>query len=176
MFEYEEAIEQYAKDLQDFIDRYELPAKWFKTPDHIAIKGADGLEYDYIVQDLLADAQQASEVNMDGRRLAAFQLISRVPVGELGSVNWLEIMEPRPEKVGKDIVGLEHMEFYYPEFDEVKSVLNKHKIPFVMESNPGHAWINIVLNNQGQELKINDRLLADAVNQELEEGISHHLL
>lgn len=176
MFEYEEAIEQFANDLQDFIDRYELPDEWFKTPDHIAIKCADGLEYVYTVEDLVPDAQQASEIEMDGRRLAAFNLILSVPIGELGSVSWLEIMEPRPEKIGKDVVGLEHMEFYYPDFDEIKEILDGHKIAFTMQSNSGHSWMNIVINQRGQELKLNDRLLGDTVAEELEDGRSHLLL
>jgi predicted metalloenzyme YecM len=175
MFEYEEAIEEFAKVLTDFIAKYELPDKWFKNPDHLAIKCADGLDYEYKTQDLLPDAQQASEVTLDGRRLAALHLISPQPVGSFGNVSWLEIMQPRPEKQGKGIVGLEHIEFYYPDFSEISSVLQEKGVTFVEQANPGHEWLNIKMNDYGHELKLNNRLLEDIVSYELEEGIAHIL-
>lgn len=170
MLEYEESIEAFAQMLQNFMDQYELPAKWFKVPDHLAIKCADALDYEYVIQDLLPDAQQTSVANIDNRRLVAMHLITTQPVGQLGSVSWLEIMEPRPEKAGKDRVGLEHMEFYYPDFDEVRGVLDEYQVEYTEQSNAGHAWINIVINADGQELKLNNRLLSDIVEQELSEG------
>lgn len=176
MLEYEEEIGIYAKTLQDFISKYELPDTWFSRPDHLAIKCADALEYEYKLQELMIDAQSGSQIEMDQRRLATLHLISSVQVGELGSISWLELMEPRPEKVGKDVVGLEHMEFYYPYFDEITETLHRYKIPFTEESNPGHSWINIVLNEQGQELKLNNKLLADTVEEELEAGTARPLI
>jgi hypothetical protein len=95
--------------------------------------------------------------------LAALHLISPQSVGDLGEVSWLEIMEPRPEKVGKDFVGLEHIEFYYPDFDEVREALDKYKVSYTQQNNPGHDWINIVLGEAGQEFKLNSRLLSDVV-------------
>ena len=173
MFEYEEAVYEYATELTAFIAKHELPDKWFKVPDHLAIKCADSMGYVYTVEELLPDAAQASEIEMDGRRLAALRLTSPVTVGNLGKVQWLEIMEPRPANVGKDLVGLEHMEFYYPDFDEIIETLGKYSVNFKIQQNPGHAWVNIVLNDQGQELKINNRLLSDTVADELSDGTAH---
>lgn len=173
MIDYEEEIDDYAKSLEDFIGSHELPEKWFKRPDHIAIKCADGLDYEYRLQELSPDSSQSSQIEMDGRRLATLHLITNQAVGNLGSVEWLEVMEPRPEKVGKGIVGLEHMEFYFPDFKEVTETLVDKNLEFELEENPGHRWVNIVINASGQELKLNDRLLADIVEEELENGISH---
>lgn len=175
MFEYEEEIDLYAKILQDFIDQYELPESWFAFPDHIAIKCADALSYEYTLQELLADAQQVSEVNMDGRRLAALLLSSALPVGSHGNVSWVEIMEPRPEKLGKGLVGIEHMEFSYPDSNAIREVLEANGIRFTEQSNPGHQWINIVLNDTGQELKLNNLPLRDIVEKELADGTAHLL-
>lgn len=175
MFEYEEEIEQFAETLQLFIDKYELPEKWFKTADHLAVKCADALDYVFRMEELMPDAAQASEIVMDKRRLAALRLTSPVPVGNLGEVSWLEVMEPRPEKVGKDVVGLEHMEFYYPDFDEVTELLAKLGVAYELQSNPGHSWVNIVLNEKGQELKLNDRLLGETVAEEIDNGTSRVL-
>lgn len=175
MFEYEETIKNYVQALEELVAKYELPDTWFRAPDHLAITCADGLDYEYILQDLLPDAQHASEVNMDGRRLAALCLISPQPVGSFGKLSWLEVMEPRPEKLDNDLVGLEHMEFYYPDFSEICEVLQVNAIAYTQQSNPGHQWINIVINDQGQELKLNNRALAEIVSQELGEGIAHLL-
>ncbi len=113
---------------------------------------------------------------MGERRLAALNLISDLPIASLGNISWVEVMEPRPEKLGKDVIGLEHMEFYYPDFDEVREVLQANDISFVEESNPGHQWINIVISDQGQELKLNNRPLAVIVEEEIENGVAHLLL
>lgn len=176
MFEYDEAIEQYAMELEVFIAKYELPANWFKAPDHIAIKCADALDYVYTLEDLLPDASQGSQIEMDKRRLAGLKLTSAIKVGSLGSVEWVEVMEPRPNMVGKDVVGLEHMEFYYPKFDEVTKLLDKYNIEYKLQKNPGHSWVNIVINNQGQELKLNDKLLGETIAEELEQGIAKLLI
>lgn len=175
MFEYEEEIGLFAEALEAFIAKYELPQAWFKVPDHLAVKCADGLDYVFRMEELMPDSKQTSEIVMDERRLATLNLTSPVQVGNLGKVSWLEVMEPRPEKVGKDVVGLEHMEFYYPDFDEVTALLEKYGIEYKLETNPGHSWVNIVLNEAGQELKLNDKLLGDTVNEEIEQGISRLL-
>jgi hypothetical protein len=175
MFEYEDEIGLFAASLKEFIAKYELPDSWFKKPDHLAIKCADGLDYVFRMEELIPDAVQASEITMDGRRLATLKLTSEVSVGDLGAVSWLEVMEPRPEKVGNDVVGLEHIEFYYPDFDEVTDLLDKLGVVYKIETNPGHSWVNIVINEAGQELKLNDKTLEDIVTEELEQGISRLL-
>ncbi|CAN5457855.1 hypothetical protein BH10PAT3_BH10PAT3_6850 [soil metagenome] len=112
---------------------------------------------------------------MDGRRLATTQLTGTMLVGAFGEVSWVEIMEPRPAKVGKDVVGLEHMEFYYPHFDRITDVLKKNMISYEVQNNSGHAWVNIVLNNQRQELKLNDKSLGKTVQGEIADGTSYIL-
>lgn len=172
MFEYEEDIGLFAQTLGSFIERHELPEAWFKTPDHIAIKCADALDYAYRMEALIPDAVWASEITMNERRLGTLELTNPISVGELGAVQWIEVMEPRPERVGDDVIGLEHMEFYYPEFDEITQILTDRKIEYQLQSNPGHSWVNIVINDQGQELKLNDKLLGDTVREEIEQGIA----
>jgi predicted metalloenzyme YecM len=170
MFEYQEEIGQYAQVLQAFIEEHELPLEWFRVPDHVAIKCSDAYHYEHTVEELLPDAAQTSQVELDGRRLAAIKLTSPFSIGELTRVEWVEVMEPRPEKAGKDMVGVEHAEFFYPDFDEISEVLDENGVAYSFQQNPGHAWVNIVLNEQGQELKLNNRLLADVVEEELADG------
>lgn len=166
-----EGLEAYAQDLEDFIDALVLPESWFAEPDHITVKCADAADFDQTLEAFKGDAEQISYVEMGGRRLATVKLLSSISMASLGEVQLVEVMEPRPEKIGRDIVGFEHMEFYYPDFKEVREVLRSRKHPFEMQGNAGHQWVNIVINNRGQEVKLNNRTLADTVAHEATIGV-----
>jgi hypothetical protein len=64
------------------------------------------------------------------------------------------------------------MEFLYPRFDAITSVLGYAKVAYELQQNPGHSWVNIVINSDGQELKLNDQLLGDVVVEEIADGRS----
>lgn len=74
------------------------------------------------------------------------------------------------QKYADSLAGFEHMEFLYPDFGSICAVLDEKGIEFEMEKNPGHEWVNIVINGGGQELKLNNRTLADVIPGELKEG------
>lgn len=175
MMRFESELEAYGEELEEFIDMFWLPQGWFGAPDHVAIKCADRSDFERTIRTFEDDAEQISAIDMDGRTLAAVRLASSVAVGSLGDVSWIEVMEPRPEKVGKDVVGLEHMEFTFPDFGLVRDLLSERNIPHEMQSNPSHRWINIVLNELRQELKLNDKPLSEIVEEELASGESYLL-
>jgi predicted metalloenzyme YecM len=172
---FEEQTKEYAETLAKFVAEYNLPKEWFAVADHLAVKGADGTEFEALVEHTKAAAYQVSCIDLDGRRLATAKLKETIKVGDFGTVEWLEIMEPRPEKIGKDVVGLEHMEFYFPDFTTAEAVLKEKGIAYEIQQNPGHTWINIVLNDRGQELKLNNKTLSDIVTEELKTGESYLL-
>lgn len=178
MDEFLEQVADYANILEGYIYFNELPDEWFVAPDHVAIKSADAEGFKLLVEQLREAAEQISCIDMDGRRLATAKLKEPINVGTLGEVSWVEIMEPRPERVGKDFVGLEHMEFTYPDFDEVARYLDNQGCQYEFQKNPGHSWVNIPINGQDgryQELKINNRALGAVVQAEIEEGKSYLL-
>lgn len=162
--------DHYAASLADFIAKHELPDEWFLAPDHVAIKGENSAGFEDMLEQLRPMAVRMTVIEMDGRRLATAELKHSLSVRSFGVVDWVEIMEPRPEKVGKDVVGFEHMEFYNPDFDAIRSVLDDRGIKYEMQQNPGHKWVNIVINDSNQELKLNDRTLADVSAEELSNG------
>ena len=170
-----EQVGEYEAELSQFVADNELPKEWFGIADHIAVKGADGADFERLVEVFKPQSDQISCIDMDGRRLATAQLTGNISVGKFGNVSWVEIMEPRPEKVGKDVVGMEHMEFYFPDFTKVSRVLDDRKVQYEMQDNPGHHWVNIVINPKGQELKLNNKVLADVVGQEIKTGESYLL-
>lgn len=165
-----ELVQKYGEELQQFVAEHNLPLVWFAEPDHVAFKAGDSSSFELLIESFEPISSRISAIHMDGRRLATAELNTSVQVLGFGAVRLVELMEPRPEKVGVDYVGLEHMEFYYPNFEEVKTRLDTHKIAYSEQSNSGHSWINIVLNAAGQELKLNDKLLADTVAEEITRG------
>jgi predicted metalloenzyme YecM len=162
--------QNYAAELRRFVTTYELPAEWFKVPDHVAVKGGDAADFEALLGVFRPLAKQMTCIDMDGRRLATAWLKEPVAVGDFGTLEWIEIMEPRPEKVGKDVVGFEHMEFYFPDFEAIRAALDAKHVEYEMEQNPGHQWVNIVINAAGQELKLNNRTLGDVIAEELKSG------
>jgi predicted metalloenzyme YecM len=167
-----EQMDAYAAELEAFVEYHGLPEQWFVRPDHVAVKCADRMDYEDTMLEFKPDAEQRSQIKMDGRYLGTVKLLSSIAVGNFGEVAWIEVMEPRPEKVGKDIMGFEHMEFLYPDFASIRTKLDDKNIPYEMQQNSGHRWVNIVINDMGQELKLNDRTLGAIVVDELEQGKS----
>ncbi|HTE21430.1 MAG TPA: VOC family protein [Candidatus Limnocylindria bacterium] len=162
--------QKYVEGLRRFITVHELPGEWFGVADHVAVKGRDAADFEQLLKLFRPLAQQLTCIDMDGRRLATAWLKEPIAIGNFGSVEWVEIMEPRPEKVGKDVVGFEHMEFYFPDFVAIRAVLDHKGVKYEMEQNPGHQWVDIVINQTGQELKLNNRTLADVIPEELASG------
>lgn len=176
MIDFETARTEYEQSLTEFVGRYELPETWFSQIDHVAIKCADAADYEATVQQWLPQSQELSYVSLDYRRLASARLSGGVALGRFGHAQWLEIMEPRPEKLGADTVGIDHVEFYFRDFTEVQKELIEKGIKYTPQSNINHDWLSIVINDQGQELKINNRTLANIVAEEASTGISTSIL
>jgi len=160
----------YAAALSDFFAKYELPPEWFAAPDHLAYKCADSTEFEAILWNVKSISKHLSYIELNNRRLAAAELKEPLKVSGFGEVDWLEIMEPRPERVGSDVIGLEHMEFYFPDFASIRRTLEEKVIAYKMEENPSHVWVNIVINDHGQELKLNNGRLGEVVAREVAEG------
>lgn len=160
----------YAEELRAFIDDHALPEEWFGNPDHVAYKCRDEAHFTQVVRLASEDAIQLSVVELDNRKLASAELERSVYLESFGNIDWLEIMQPRPEKAGSDVVGLEHVEFYWSELEAAEEVLRDRGIAYELQSNQNHRWLNIVINDSGQELKLNDRPLAHIVREEIADG------
>jgi len=163
---YMSELEVYVTDLKAFVDRFNLPREWFKEPDHVAIKCQDAADYKAVIAGFSDGIVQQHEVSMNGRHLASALVAEGIPLGGFGSVQWLEVMEPRPERVGQDVVGIDHTEFYYPDLAAVQAQAIELGVEVQPESNPHHNWLTFVLNDRGQELKITDSRLAEAAARE----------
>lgn len=171
----QQLISEYGHALTAFIGAHQLPAEWFAAPDHVAYKCQNAADYDHIMELCKPFAKQRYYIAMDGRRLGSIRLQTPLAVADFGTIEWLEVMQPRPAKEGVDMVGLEHMEFVFPDFDAAQQILNAKNIPYERQSNPAHEWISIMLNSGQQELKLNNRSHTDIVQQEFAAGLTKEL-
>ena len=85
-------------------------------------------------------------------------------------------MEPKPENVGRDIVGGEHMEFFYPDFAAAQAFLQTQATERDQEvsheldlSSSVHQTLVLPFGD-GYEIKLNNRTLADIIPEELASG------
>lgn len=166
------AAMEYGQDLAGFTRTRNLPGVWFMIPDHLAVKASGATDFERIINyAVMPVSEWVTYVEMDDRRIAAAKLLSPLALSTMGSVSWLEVMEPRPEKAGNDVVGVDHAEFFYPNFDDVRATLGPKDIRVKHEGNDEHDWLTVKLNNRGQEVKLSDGMLADIVQRQHLAGV-----
>lgn len=168
-------IAEYVEEFEEIRPR--LVDEWLEHPDHIAIKAANTQHFEALLKQIRKGSWELGEVkriistNMnDGRRITTVILAGSLTVGSLGEVRRVEVMEPRPDKVGKDKVGLDHVEVYWPHLKQAEDHLTTIVgiIP-KKQSNASHNTLNIIFGNQ-REFKLSDRQLTSIVNQDVREG------
>ena len=140
--------------------------------DHCAIKARDSVEFEEWIAELLPFCTSASFAVLNNRRLATLELKMPVYFGVWGQTTVLEVMEPRPEKVGNDFTGFEHIELFHPSLNSVADTLEQKKVPFDHQENPGHKAVVLALSPEGHEVKFTDNHLRLMVKKQLESGES----
>lgn len=164
---------QYNTSFQSFRSRFPLPEEWFAFPDHFAIKCANEPDYQLTCEELSQEVNSNGiwEIEMDNRLLGSAKLAGAVTLGGY-DFQWVEIMQPRPGKE-TDSGFVEHTEFLFPNFEEILSTLKELGIEAELQKNPGHSWINVVIDSMGREIKFNDKLLEDVAEDEQRQGKLH---
>jgi hypothetical protein len=107
---------------------------------------------------------------MNNRRISLATLNSPFDFKQLGTTQYLEIMEPKPEKAGQGLTGMEHIEIYAQNLNLVKVNVDAANIDYKYAENPSHKAIVIQINKEGQEVKFTDRHLSDIVKEEIDKG------
>jgi hypothetical protein len=176
--------QEFNSKLEGFILSNRLPMTWFDVGiDHVAIKAYSPDDYDQLIEQLLPITGLISEVRMDERRLAAARLLGdyamnlEADFGPDSLVEWIEVMEARPEDQSDEPPKLDHAEVYLPRgLIPIRSVLNTKKIPFLDQKNLSHAWVSVVISPEVDELKFADTRLADIVMEDLKNDSSRVIL
>lgn len=173
-------IANYASDLKRFIEDARLPEAWFANPnpDHLAVKAANATHFERLVETLkaneLADVQKIACTVLDGRRIATAFLASEMLVGQDWEIGCLEVIEPRPERVGKDVVGVDHMEFDPRQklSDVAQNLQSIHGIIPERQPKSGHNTLSVKFDAKKgkREFKFTDKRLAVVVSEELRSG------
>ena len=166
-----EELRLYSDAFVSFTAGYQLPKELFERPDHFAIKCANELDYLETCQEMATEVGSDGlwEFALDNRLLGSAKLAGTVALCGKG-FTWVEIMQPR---LGKetDAGFVEHTEFYFSDFFAAEHILKQRGIDYSHQENPGHAWLNIVIDDKGREIKLNDKPLADVVLWEREQGL-----
>lgn len=166
----EASLATYEEVFEDFASSHRLPKELFAAPDHFAIKCADSRDYVHTLGELrhTVRTDTLQEICMDERYLASGKMVGFISLAGY-EFKWVEIMQPRP---GKELPQgfVEHVEFETPDLFQVSTILDRHGISYEAQSNDGHAWLNVVMDSQGREIKFNDKSLEKVTEQEAEEG------
>lgn len=159
----------YRESLQAFLISNKLEVYGTDPLDHIAIKAKDTVQYESLIELLLPVSLQGSFVSMDNRRIATVDLEKPLRIGT-SDVQCIEIMEPRPEKVGRDYVGFEHAEIYSSHIAKIEEYAKEKGISYEAYTNDSHHAIVFQINDKNQEIKFTDATHIDVLRIEKEHG------
>ena len=163
-------LQTYAASFAAFTASNPLPKNWFGAPDHFAIKCASKDSYDETCDDVEKFSDGGIwQIELNNSYLASAKLSQKIELDNIGSVDWIEIMQPRPG-MEPDSDFVEHVEFYYPNFDEITEILAKNDIVFELQDNSSHSWVNVVIDKTGREIKFSNKTLAKIVEEEKRVG------
>lgn len=176
-FSIRRAAEDYSFALAGYETAHRLPPGFFlrRHLDHLAIKTQDVTHFDGLANTIIDLLEEAYCLEHEGRFLIAAKLAGTILVGVHGRVSWIEIKEPRPEKIGEDIVGLEHTEFYAKDFDKALHQVKAKGLNHELQTEGEHHRINIALTDAGHEVRITDTPLQDIVIEKFDADEAHIL-
>lgn len=162
-------IDAYGHDLENWLNQNDLrnllgPADHFaiKIPDEATLlELADAIK-PYCVQNF-ENSPGLSIRKMDNRSIAVALLEQPLRLGSW-EIHCIEIMQSKPENLGKDPIGIDHVEFINADFEGVQSVLKAKNVSFGINIKNGYKKTVIVkLNSKGEEVKFTDKTLAAVV-------------
>lgn len=180
--EIKKSLDVYEQHFVDFARQYDIPNDFFLESDHFAVKCASEMDYLETCQEIgSVISGPLWEFEEGGRLLASGMLKGGAEIGgeqlrgrylRIRPFKWVEIMQPRPGKE-TDEGYVEHTEFLYRDHFAVEAMLYARAVEGTeRQSNPGHAWVNVPISSDGLlEIKFNDRVLADVVDEERMLGI-----
>jgi predicted metalloenzyme YecM len=158
----------YLKELENFLNKNKLSDLFHPPVDHLAIKAFDDADFTSFLESLKDFSETITFAEINNRRLATARLTTPIYFSQLGSCYCIEVMEPRPEKVNKDLVGFEHIEIFHPDLEEVKNLVKKLHHEF--QENSAHQAIVLKINQKGQEIKFTNTHLFDIEFSQLQTG------
>ena len=161
------AIQEYLEKWQVLVnDRKEQTFFDSLTPTAVGWKVGTREDYTKAVAELHDDADKIVETWMNGRWIAKLHLKNDTLAGEISVI---KIMQRRPGS--DDALGLDHLDFYSPDFAQAEQVLKSEPIlKWSWETNDvrdGYDWLSIWFD--GGEAKLKGDTVLDIVAAELQD-------
>lgn len=163
-----DGLAAYGKRLKEFAHSREIPDELLREPDHVMIKSANTADFAAVARGIHPWAEQVVFTEIDLRFLVAARLLVPLALTDNHYVGGVEVMESRSEAV--DFLGLEYGQFFVPDFKRAERLIRRRKIPFQSRADNHHRWLQLPMNNEGQELRLSDKKLDEIIDEELAEG------
>jgi hypothetical protein len=168
-------IDAYAADLEAWFEKYDL---WHLPgyADHFAIKVEDEIAFHRGVEEIKPYCIEKEGITpglsirkMQNRLIATALLKNPLHI-RFNPISCIEIMEPRPENKGKDVIGLDHLEFINVDFDGIQKLFNEKEIIYKIDLKNGYKKTIITkINDRQEEVKFTDKTLAQVVPLQLKD-------
>lgn len=161
----------YAEEVKMFFYAYGLAHLVVDVPvDHVAIKALNRATYEQYLNIYFPLSKQISYAHINERDLATAVLQKPLDAGTFGTVEMIEIMEPKPEVIPTTHDIIDHIELLVPNLEIIKQALTDKDVDFKIQTNINHTGVVVELNEWGQEIKFTDRSLADITATEIKTG------
>lgn len=171
----ENILLEYEKVLSDWLNKYNMN-NFFGTADHFAIKTKNEKDFEELVSEFeqyCVDSKDntpgLSVRKMHGRRIAV-ALLSE-PISFMNNkIDCIEIMQPRPEAEGADIVGLDHLEIINSNLKEIENSLKTQSANYYIdETNPYKEIVVSFVNEKKVRIKFTNRTLEEIVPEQIKD-------
>lgn len=133
----------------------------------IGWKVADSAAFAEAQDTLLPLSEQLHVGTVDNRFIGSYVL--KKPIKNTG-VTIIKVLQRRPGS--KDLLGLDHLDFYVKDISKAKEVLQKTSAVWEEQANDVHSWLSIRFgNNQQYEAKFVDHIVLHVALKELQASI-----
>lgn len=167
---------RYGRTMLEFVHATDFPESLLAHPDHLMIKSSGVSDFEKKVKSITPWAEEAAFLEVDERFLVAARLIMPIALTDYKEVDWVEIMEPKSVEGTVDYLGAEYAQFYHNDFNSVGVIMKKKRVDFEKRTDGMHRWWRVPMNDEGQEIRITDKPLAEIIGRELDDGTAKQLL
>ncbi len=165
----EESLASYKKDLDTWVSEFGM-GLYMGSVDHFAVKVENEEKFEEMVLalkpyciDKQGETPGLSIRKMHGRRIAVALLKTPIKFGD-NLVSCIELMQPRPESQGTDVVGFDHAEIVTSNLEEIETVLKgTGSNYYVDETNPYKEIVVSFVNSHKERIKFTNKTLAEIV-------------
>jgi hypothetical protein len=159
----------YSIRLTDFEETNNLHELAHLNVDHCGIKVRDSIDFNRCSKSLRSLSVWEHQATLNNRRIYVYELKEEYTLdfGPHGTTRLIELMEPRPEKVGLDLVGTDHIELLVDDFAIVETAFKERRLGYELQANQNHATIVRAIHQEGPEVKYTMLSLRDVTQDEL---------